>query len=235
MLESASKIRRWLQEPQYYDQKDEWKVAAAFELWENHWQKSLGGKTAESVQAGLEEFQNVFIKLLESKKVKATLQERNWFQLDAEQAQVLGFKAIGGFAIAGSAKVTDAGHMIVVDGDLENPVAQKTLPWIDGGKTAFEVARNALLMRARQGDLLVLEVELGLTEEKVNALLAEMGLVGPESPRVVLGDKGKVAALPVVAFQLFASEDGLPPVIVLSVAVQLKDKAGNAYTLILMA
>lgn len=190
---------------------------------------------SSATPAGLEEMQTVFNQLLESEKVKAVLQEKNWFRVDAEQAQVLGFKAIGGFVIAGSAKVTDSGHMIIADSDLENSVAQKALPWIDGGKTAFEVVRNAVLLRARRGDLPVLEAEPGLTEEKVNALLAEMGLVGSEAPRVVIGDKGKVAALPVIAFQLFASEDGLPPVIVLSVAVQLQDKAGNTYTLILMA
>ena len=65
--------------------------------------------------------------------------------------------------------------------------------------------------------------------------LAENGIEGAEAARAVMGDRLQVQSLPVVAFQIFASQDGLPPVIVLSVAVRLQDESGKTYTLVLMA
>lgn len=186
--------------------------------------------------AGMEEIQSVFNRLLEKDSVmRQVLQDKDWISLQPGQAGVFGYQTIGGFIVADSAKITDADHTVIADEDLGNELAEKALAWIRVGKVAPEVVKNARLMNARRGDLLVLEEEPGLTAVQVEQLLAENGIEGASAVRAVMGDRLQVKALPLFAFQLFASEDGLPPVIVLSVAVQLQDKAGNAYTLILMA
>ena len=185
---------------------------------------------------GAEKLQLVFDRLLEKDSaMRQTLEGRGWISLQPGQAGVFGYQAIGGFIIADSAKLTDASHAVIADDDLTNELAEKTLAWIRAGKGAPDVVKNARLMNVRRGDLLVFEEEPGLTADRVQQLLAENGIEGAAAVRAVMGDKLQVKALPLFAFQLFASENSLPSVIVLSVATRLQDKAGNTYTLILMA
>jgi hypothetical protein len=186
--------------------------------------------------AGMEEIQWVFHRFLErNSAMRRTLEDRRWVSLQPGQVGAFGYPAVGGFIIADSAKITDAGHAVIADEDLGNELAEKTLAWIKAGKAAAGVVKNARLMNVRRGDLLVFEEELGLTAARIEHLLAENGIEGAAAARAVMGDRIQVKALPLFAFQLFAGEDGLPPVVVLSVAVQLRDEAGNTYTLILMA
>lgn len=191
---------------------------------------------SEPSSIGLAQLQEVFNQLLEEDSaMRQALESRGWVSLQPGQVGAFGYQAIGGFIVADSAKLTDASHAVIADEDLGNELAERALVWIRAGKAAPDVVKNAQRMNARRGDLLVFEEETGLTADQVKQLLVENGIEGAEAVRAVMGDRLQVRALPVFAFQLFASEDGLPPVIVLSVAVQLQDEAGNTYKLILMA
>jgi len=147
----------------------------------------------------------------------------------------MGFQTVGGFIVPDSAQVADASHAVIADEDLANEAAEKVLAWLRAGKGAPEVVKNARFMNAKRGDLLLLKAEPELTTGQVERLLSENGIEGAEAARAVIGDNAQVRNLSVFAFQLLASEEGLPPVVVLSVAVRLQDEEGNAYTLVLMA
>jgi len=183
----------------------------------------------------LAEIQAVFNRILKESAVQQGLSDKGWISLESGQAGAFGYRAVGGFVFADSAKITDGSHAVIADEDLANEMAERAFAWLKVGKDAPEVVKNARLMNARRGDLLVLEAEPGLTADQVRQLLVENGIDGAEAARAVMGDRLQVKALPVFAFQLFASKDGLPPVVVLSVAVRLQDEQGNTYTLVLMA
>lgn len=185
-------------------------------------------------EAGLEAIQAVVDRLVEDPAVHQQLLANGWISLDQRKVQALGYPAIGGFIIADSAQVTDAAHTVIADNDLSHPVAEQTLPWLKAGRNASEVVGNAKQMNAGRGDLLVLEAGLEATAEQVKQLLIENGIEGAQAARAVLGDRVQVLALPVFAFQLFASQDGLPPVIVLGVMVRLQIESGDTYTLVVM-
>lgn len=183
----------------------------------------------------MEEIQAVFSRIVEDPAVREALLKKGWLSLEPGQAGAFGYQAAGGLIISDSAKVTDGNHAVMAEEDRVNELAERVLAWLKVGKDASEVVRNARFMKARRGNLLVLEAEPGLTVDQVQQLLVENGIEGAEAARAVMGSRVQVEALPVFAFQLFAGEDGLPPVIVLTVAVRLKDESGRDHPLILMA
>lgn len=228
------------------DDSDLWVVTAESDEEEEEGREVLEGEDAGSTipkkfvpagsAGGLEgSLQAVFDRLLENSKVRDELLQKGWISLEPGQVGALGYQAAGGFLFADSAPMTDAGRAVIADEDLANELAERALAWLRTGKSASEVIRNAKLLNARRGDLLVLEAEPGLTVEEVERLLDQNGVEGAEAARAVLGTPLQVKALPVFAFELFAGREGLPSVIVLSVAVRLQDQQGNSYTLVLMA
>ncbi len=190
-----------------------------------------------SPAAGLEEVQSVFDRLVADTAVQQPLLERGWISLEPGQAGAFGYQASRGVIIADSAQVTDGSHMVISDDHLRNQAAERLLAWVRVGQNVPEVVRSAAQMGMARGigNVLLLEAEPGVTREAVEQLLASHGLEGPDAAQVVMGDQARIEALPVFAFELFSKKEGLPPVVVLSVAVRLKDEQGREYTLILMA
>lgn len=56
----------------------------------------------------------------------------------------------------------------------------------------------------------------------------------PTTTRIVIADEAQVAALPVLAFQMFMTAS-LPPIIRLRATAQVQDAQGRDFTLLLMA
>ncbi|MBI3615754.1 MAG: hypothetical protein HY211_04460 [Candidatus Omnitrophica bacterium] len=193
------------------------------------------GETLGKNAAGAEEIQSVFNRLVQDPTVQQPLQEKGWISLEPGQVGAFGYQAVGGFIIADSAKITDASHAVIADEDLTNEAARRLLTWIAAGRGPAAVVRNAHLFNARRGDLILLKATPELTADQVKRLLAENGLDGAEAVHTVVGDNVQVKNLSIFAFQLLASQNGLPSVVVLSVAVRLRDEQGNNYTLVLMA
>ncbi|GEM_PF-5909921 len=197
--------------------------------------KALLKGQPQSPTAGLEEkeIQSIFNRLMVDTTIQQSLSEKGWVPLEPGQAEAFGFKARGGVIIKDSAQVTDAGHFVISDETLHNQTAEQVFNWIKGGQGETEVVRGAKQALVRPGDLIVLKAKPELTVEQVQKLLAENGI---EGVRALVGTVQEVETVQVFAFQLFAdpNQKWLPPVIELSVAVRLKDEAGNAYTLILM-
>ena len=154
--------------------------------------------------AGLEEIQAVLDRLVKDPAVQGSLQERGWISLEPGQIGAFGYQTVGGFIVVDSAKMTDAGHAVIADENLSNDLAERALAWLRVGKGAPEVVRNAKLLNARKGDLILLKAESGLTPEEVKRLLAENGIEGAEGVRAVIGDNVQVKNLSVFAFQLLA-------------------------------
>ena len=124
---------------------------------------------------GLEELQLVFNQLLEKDSVmRQKLEDKGWISLQPGQVGAFGYQAVGGFVIADSAKITDGSHAVITDEDLTNELAEKVLAWIRAGKTAAEVVKNARLMNARRGDLVVLEQKPGLTEGQIKRIVKNL-------------------------------------------------------------
>lgn len=189
-----------------------------------------------SITAGLEEAQGVFDQLRREAAVGGALAEQGYVELTPEQAARFGVEAVvGGFVVADSAKVTDAGHFIVAEQGLTNTAAQEIFPWIPAEGGINGVVDSAKDTEAATGDLLLVKPAEGISVESVRGFLSQRGYSDLNAPRVAIGDESRVAALPPASFQLLAGQKGIPPVVFLNVAVKLTDEAGNTYTLILMA
>ena len=181
--------------------------------------------------------QSVFDKLLDREDVREALEAQRWIPLDAAQARGFGFQAAGGFIVADSAPPESGGRIVVADDQLRNEAVSRMLSWVEAGESVPEVVRAAAEMGMAEGigNVIALEAEPGITRKMVEQLIADNGLAGRNAAQVVMGTPAQIEALPVLAFEILSKKDGLPPVVVLSVAVRLQDKAGNAYTLLLMA
>ena len=160
---------------------------------------------------------------------------KHWAPLSTvEVGKAFGVKGMVGMIVQDSAPVTDAAHVIVSSDTLRNPAAEGRFSWIRLPGNIPEVVRASKDLLVRPGDLFVFGAQEGLSASAVEDLLAVQQMDGV---RALIGTEQEVDTLPVFAFQLFADPDQkwLPPVVVLSVALRLKDEAGNTYTLILMA
>jgi len=157
-------------------------------------------------------------------KVKEALKRRGWAFIKGQRPQEVGL------IIAHAAPMSDIAGVIIADSDLENQEAMERLPWVRAGKKVHEVIESAQRLPARHGDLVVFEKSDWEKENNAVALLSDGGLGGVP---VLVGDKETVAALPAVAFQVFASE--LRALVVLEEVRQFKDRDDGAYTLVWMA
>lgn len=190
--------------------------------------------------SGLEEAQEVFDQLRweTGGRNQLLLDSDGYMELTAEQAARFGMENVmGGFIVADSAKVTDAGHFVVAEEGLRNEAAEAIFPWIKAEQGIQGVIDSAKDSEANHGDLLLIKPAEGMDVGAVLEVLIQRGYSpgGSASPRVAIGDENQVEALPPVAFQLLAGQKGIPPVVFLNVRVKLTDEAGNTYTLILMA
>ncbi len=186
--------------------------------------------------AGWEKVNEVaFRQLVETGPMQEELGAQGYAVLDARQAAFLGVEAVGGFIVADSAKVTDAGHLIVAESGLMNAPAAEIFPWIYAEEGLNSVIDSAKGAEAQAGDLMLMKPASGISAESIAATLRERGFTDSTAPRVAVGDAGKISALPPPAFQLLAVQKGLPAVVFLNVAMRLKDETGNTYTLLLMA
>ncbi|MBI3322479.1 MAG: twin-arginine translocation signal domain-containing protein [Candidatus Omnitrophica bacterium] len=188
------------------------------------------------MEVGLSSEEDTFRGILESRAdLRETLEREGWIPLNP--AQTSGFREgmAGGFVVADSADVTDAGHFVIAESGLTNAAAQELFPWIQVGVGVDRVALEARNAGARAGDLVLVKPAMGISAESVTAQLRVKGYSDGAAPRVVIGDPSQIQALPLRTFQLLAGQQGLPPVVFIGAAVKLTDEAGNVYTLILMA
>ena len=190
----------------------------------------------ELKRGGLEETPAVVAnRIFSEPEVAGALEVSGRALLDSEQVRALGFQAARALLIWEEAHAVEGNHVIFADQRLTNPAAEKLLPWLKVGTTAEEVVAKSKKLNARVGDLVVLQMDQGVSREAVEKLMAAYFPESGDRARAVIGDQARVEGLSVFAFQLLATERGLPSVVVLSVAVRLKDEQGNSYTLVLMA
>lgn len=198
---------------------------------------------ASTATAGVEEVQGgaivneaTFRELVKSSAVQRDIGKQGYAEITSEQAAAVSVpETIGGFIMADSAEVDDAGHLIVAESGLVNEAAASLFPWVFAGDGLSSVIDSAKGAEAQAGDLMLLKPAQGISAGSITAALRERGFTENNAPRVAVGDVGKISALSPFTFQLLAVQKGLPPVVFLNVAVRLKDEAGNTYTLLLMA
>lgn len=187
--------------------------------------------------AGLEEALKVFRQWMEDEDWESHFSEPGFVALDTERKAAMDIPAEAtAFIVADDAAVSTDGHRIYADDRLTHPDRQYLI-WTPSGTGAQEVVQSARQRGAKQGDLLLIPPDTGITIDRVEALLREVGyaLDLSDAPRVVIAGQSQVEATALSTLWFLASHPELPRVVFLNVEMKLTDEAGSSYTLIVMA
>ncbi|GEM_PF-3641896 len=189
-----------------------------------------------SFPAGLEERPAAFRKMLEDADWKLHFASPGFVALDTERKAALDIPAEAtAFIVSDEAAISTDGHRIFADNRLTHP-DRPYLIWTPSGTGAQEVVRFSKQKGAKQGDLLLIPPDAGVTIDSVEALLRDASYAADlsDAPRVVIGGQAQVEATALSTLWFLASHAELPRVVFLNVGMKLTDEAGNSYTLILM-